>query len=1001
MIQTMKTINSKLIIVFLGILASSILHAQEMVLGDYVVSDPQVWSFMKYGGTKPDLYTGTVRAEIPLYTYSDPDFEVPISLSYGSNGFMPNVMANYVGLGWSLNVGGMITRQVQGIRDNEEVYIATSSRHLCGYYSYVTSSHDTSVDVLDRTFSGVDVVGDNLGSECCYVADGRYYETKSDIYSFNFMGIIGKFVILEDGSAKVYDCNMPAGEIRVDLSWIEGAGFKSEIFITTGDGYRYGFGGLVGRYDSVDYDMKVPWNSSEGGGESYIYKSDVWHLRSITAPNGRSVHLGYEITESWTTTPRGSRSGYSFGFSDVGAAGSGNLGGLHYEGSSSWSDYYLELRRHVAQLSYIDVGGCCRIEFTYSDRECEIARRFNSDDQQMNTPPRLSSITVKDVSQGGERILRECSLSHIYGTGNPVMMLSSVRIAGLGTYRMTYNGEDGVFPYQGCLKIDHWGFYNSSPATSISQLIPSVSTDVDYNEIIGSSSRNPDWTKSMLGMLTRLEYPTGGWTEYEYEPRTYGRIVVRNAPSIGKPLLVSTQESDGGGVRVKTITDHAADGVESVRRYEYGTGNMLSFPRYSHIIHREASGPGSPTSIVDVDNISTTTGGYMMDDTYIEYGTVTEIFGDSSRVVHRFRSYQDTPDDMGQLPERHTWPGGALIVPVACVIPDPVTAHNFFMEFPSRHEMRGKPLEELHYSPDGFLLMRTNRLYDDVTESIPFVGVTTDCLYEGRYLLPYCDLVSRTTETYDEAGNMTGTTVSYVYNALRQRRSESYADETGAVHRKDYFRVNEIPSASRTPAEAAMWSSGVTSYPLYEVESLTDGSGSWLVSSRHSVFTDTGGIFRVSSEEEAEVGPRQPYSGGLPSSLSYRPLYTFGSFDAHGRPTTFTDANGIHSLMIWGYGGLYPVAMVVNTSPPSLSGAGISLGTILPGGLSASQEASLRGIEGASVTTWKYQPSVGVTEKTGPDGRKATYEYDPCGRLTAVKGPDSETISEYIYSPEL
>lgn len=38
---------------------------------DTGVSSPQTWSFMRYGGTTPNLYTGSVAVTIPLYTYED------------------------------------------------------------------------------------------------------------------------------------------------------------------------------------------------------------------------------------------------------------------------------------------------------------------------------------------------------------------------------------------------------------------------------------------------------------------------------------------------------------------------------------------------------------------------------------------------------------------------------------------------------------------------------------------------------------------------------------------------------------------------------------------------------------------------------------------------------------------------------------------------------------------------------------------------------------------
>ena len=54
---------------------------------------PQVWSLLKYGGSAPNLYTGTVSASIPLYTYQDEDFTLPVVLNYASNGYMPNIQA--------------------------------------------------------------------------------------------------------------------------------------------------------------------------------------------------------------------------------------------------------------------------------------------------------------------------------------------------------------------------------------------------------------------------------------------------------------------------------------------------------------------------------------------------------------------------------------------------------------------------------------------------------------------------------------------------------------------------------------------------------------------------------------------------------------------------------------------------------------------------------------------------------------------------------------------
>lgn len=58
----------------------------------------QAWDFVRYGNTPVNLYTGTARVEIPVYTYNDADFTIPISLGYAYGVFMPAQQTGIVGL---------------------------------------------------------------------------------------------------------------------------------------------------------------------------------------------------------------------------------------------------------------------------------------------------------------------------------------------------------------------------------------------------------------------------------------------------------------------------------------------------------------------------------------------------------------------------------------------------------------------------------------------------------------------------------------------------------------------------------------------------------------------------------------------------------------------------------------------------------------------------------------------------------------------------------------
>ena len=62
----------------------------------------------------PSLYSGKLNINIPLYNIKAGSLEIPVSLSYNMGGIRVSQFASSCGLGWSLNTGGIVTRQVRG-----------------------------------------------------------------------------------------------------------------------------------------------------------------------------------------------------------------------------------------------------------------------------------------------------------------------------------------------------------------------------------------------------------------------------------------------------------------------------------------------------------------------------------------------------------------------------------------------------------------------------------------------------------------------------------------------------------------------------------------------------------------------------------------------------------------------------------------------------------------------------------------------------------------------
>ena len=127
----------------------------------------------------------------------------------------------------------------------------------------------------------------------------------------------------------------------------------------------------------------------------------------------------------------------------------------------------------------------------------------------------------------------------------------------------------------------------------------------------------------------------------------------------------------------------------------------------------------------------------------------------------------------------------------------------------------------------------------------------------------------------------------------------------------------------------------------------------------------------------------------------------YHEYDNYGNPTEVSKANGAHISYIWGYDKQYPVAKIENATRAqieALSGFGANFHTGASG-LSASQESTLRnGLANALITTYSYEPLIGITSMTDPKGYTMTYHYDAFNRLEFVKDQQGNLVSENKYN---
>ena len=928
--------------------AASNCFSQSIYKDQYMMPDPQTWSFIKYGGQTPDLYTGTVRAEIPVYSYSDTDFDIPISLTYASNGYLPNVQANFVGLGWILNAGGCVSRKVQGIPDDG---IALPPPGYIGYevhgwLEYTRLNHSTlSVHLRPSIYSGMYCYNENTGNGY------RKYETESDIYTFNFLGHSGKFVIGDDGEAIVFDSNHPAGEYKIDMSDMAGCSFPSNgLSITTGDGYKYDFGHIEDNQRGASQYTKMNAPTSD----TYDNFGNSFQLRQITAPNGRTIIFNYHISVGFdmrNDRPFGESSTWHRTDSTPIVADHRVWLGSFTSDSQSTS-YILAEQHRIPRLESIDIDGKCTISFTYDTRTQE----KNSSNVGLATPQRLCGIIVTDVTSG--RILRECSLDHCYSSGNPVMMLKSASITGLGVYEMDYYHENGTFPKHGCVSIDHWGYYNSNTSTDLNSLLPEVEVDNNtYAEYIIGTTRDPDPEKAIYGMLRRITYPTGGNTEYEYEPHTYRKLVTRDLTSeYHLPYLKSLDSTCiAGGLRVHKITDTAGNGVTSVRTYSYddngvSSGIMLNLPRYSEYVELS-----NVTIQQYEDKHSTSLPSCTMDEPHIGYSKVTEHYADGSSISTSFTDFSEFPDIKGDL-FMSNWlqVDEDDYIPIA-QITYPDDPYGLFFENPqSMSILRGRLKEKICYSSEGKPLKSENISYygssTDTTNVVKSIRTCYGHAYVHNTFVGYSPILMEKVETFYENNDSIGTETSYTYNSDGQPTKVS-SSVTGGDSIRDYYQYlnsSDVPKSARSAAIRTKTIDGdeyIISKEAYEYE---PGN---LSPTRISSYAIDNPIQIGNGSNVFDVTVNAPV---IESNYTYDALFRLTRADYPGNAFVSYTWNGI------------------NISSKTINGNGFRY-------------------------DYLWRDFVGLTKKTDPTGQYQSYTYDDRNRLEYIKDMNGNAVEKYEY----
>ncbi|RFM26758.1 RHS repeat domain-containing protein [Deminuibacter soli] len=465
----------RLILTALIFLVDCVCWGQDYSLPNIVPPPPDAASLGKYGDVPVNLSSGMANISIPLFNIKTAKLSLPISLSYYPSGIKVNDIASWVGLGWSLNAGGVITRAIRG-RDD------------FGQKGYYTSATPPLAETL---------LGQN-NWQFLQQAAMNLTDVEPDYFFYNFLEHSGKYSFTEDKEPFIISYQDP---LKVQH-------FTDGYFvILDGQGNQFYFSDKeqTNSYYTTQADSPFPHNA-----QNYV---SSWYLSKIV-----SYDKSETINFIYSTDPPLTINALNY------SASINNYGNVYGNNGPSSMSFTQSAPLRLKEINFTNG----KLVFYSSGSRLDL-------DQQS----RLDSIRLFSYDNATRVYNRQRGYRFSYGnfttvgasaTDNPLsisspgyrMRLESLEEIAIDnsqkkSHNFSYNGTP--LPYRGSNAQDLFGYYNGK---NNSGLIPQTTGNYDsYPYTIGGADRGANEIYTQAGILKQIKYPTGGYTNFDYEINRY------------------------------------------------------------------------------------------------------------------------------------------------------------------------------------------------------------------------------------------------------------------------------------------------------------------------------------------------------------------------------------------------------------------------------------------------------------------------------------------------
>ena len=985
---------SKIALGTIGCLISLNLFSQED-LPTVVPPSPETSALFKYQDYPMDYSTGLPQITIPLFEVKSGELSVPISMSYHASGCRVGDADGPIAKSWSLHAGGAVSRSIHGWPDLEVAPCGVKSFPFPN--PFVTNNINPNTNESDLAY--VEAIMQYAGNPDL-VGASDYTDSEYDIFSYTIGNRSGKLIFKDENGTKVPKL-IPPAPIQVNA-------------------------------DTNDCGL-IDFNFVDEKGVSYHFipsESNVYGTVRGTTAYALSQIISADKTDTIEYSYLGdSQRRYStsqFITLGDGYAPDTNSGNIFDNGGHPL------FQENTEAVTSFDTYNTSKIsEIRFKNGRATFSLIANPDDQDALV---IDNIEIYSKDSLLKTINFHRSTLHEWPSEQRAThKLDSLTIHdssghtvekyGFEHYPTPYGDSSSTETTLNFRYVDWWGYYNASgdwdmvPEHTNVGVLPATTT---YDLGNPNAQRDPNLSALKSGVLKKITYPTGGTTEFAYENNKY--------------MSVSTnQVKDGPGLRVSQIINTDNLGNTLYATFEYGDSGygFIDLEPLPHYMKNE-----------DVYVAFTNNDAFNINHVYRKrtfYSGFSPTLGETASrpiVYTKVTKYWGTKADHAGKTEfeydRIPW-GARAIGPSKWDIPEynywnvsklkkqidyKLTIDNGSYIYDKRKEIvniyNTVKLEDvlaLHvqrrmYATGGRVSL--TGLYPE--SHIAAGGMMNDggfgrTMYVyGEYNIPIgTKHLSSTTETlYNDDGTTVANQSTFEYNSYQL--TSHITKETSQGNGMEYEKYITYPfDYPATGVLGQMVDINMVGYPVDENEFRNEGTP---VKSIKTDYFDWGGIDPMIKPilVEARKGDKP-----MESLIEYK------DYTPEGNIKEVSKVDGPPISYVWGYGGEHPIAKLENFGSSQITG---TIQGLMDAAESASNldndrtrdhtgnEGALRQAlddlrdslpEGAMMTSYTYDPLIGITSITDSRGQTTYYDYDAFGRLEEVRDLNGQLIQDTRY----